>query len=153
MTIDRDVQVTIPYLAERSALPTYANPGDAGCDLKSAESLVLQPGEVKLVKTGFKMAIPSGVVGMVCPRSGLALKHGVTVLNAPGIVDSGYRGDVGVILFNAGSDAFAIEPGDRIAQLVFVKYLTADWYSVTDLDATERGDDGFGSTGVGSSHA
>jgi dUTP pyrophosphatase len=144
-----DRNVVIPYLTTNGSFPpNYANAGDAGCDLKSDEDLVLAAGEIRLVKTGLKISIPSGVVGMVCPRSGLAMKHGVTVLNAPGIVDSGYRGDVGVILINAGTEDFEIKAGDRIAQLVFVPYLVASWYPVVELNESERGSGGFGSTGV-----
>ena len=129
-------------------LPVYAKPGDAGADLVSAEEVVINPGETKLVMTGTSIAMPPAVVGMVCSRSGLAAKNSVFVLNAPGIVDSGYRGEIGVILHNAGQLPFSAQPGDRIAQLVFVRHVVADLNQVESLDQTERGASGFGSTGV-----
>jgi dUTP pyrophosphatase len=129
-------------------VPAYAQIGDAGADLVSTEELTLTPGQTKLVKTGTSIAIPESMVGMVCSRSGLSLKNSIFVLNAPGIIDSGYRGEIGVILHNASEDWFPIKPGDRIAQLVFVRHVVAEFNEVNSLDATERGDSGFGSTGV-----
>jgi len=130
------------------ALPRYANAGDAGADVYATAHDLIEPGETKLITVDTKIAIPDGYVGMVCSRSGLALNRSVFVLNAPGIVDSGYRGKLGVILHNAGQRDFAIAPGERVAQLVFVKYETATFDKVDSLDATDRGDAGFGSTGV-----
>jgi dUTP pyrophosphatase len=129
-------------------VPLYAQIGDAGADLISTEELTLTPGQTKLVKTGTSVAIPESMVGMVCSRSGLAAKNAIFVLNAPGIIDSGYRGEIGVVLHNAGEEWFAIKPGDRIAQLVFVRHVVVDFNQVESLDETERGDGGFGSTGV-----
>lgn len=129
-------------------LPSRGTPGAAGADLSALEDVTLLPGETKLIKTGLAMAIPAGYVGLVCSRSGLALKKSVFVLNAPGVVDADYRGDVGVILHNAGLEAFQIQPGDRVAQLLIMDYHPAGFEEVESLDETERGLGGFGSTGV-----
>ncbi len=153
-------------------LPSYSTPRSAGVDLRAYLQIdksdlpkfigngfiisvteegtlhvVLTPGGRILIPTGIKLAIPEGHVGDVRPRSGLALKHGITVLNADGTVDSDYRGDVGVILYNAGDRDFVIEHGDRIAQLIISPYKTGLFVEVDDLDDTVRGDGGFGSTG------
>ena len=132
-------------------LPEYATPHSAGLDLRAHlnESVLLQPGERRLVPTGLRMALPDGWEAQVRPRSGLALKHGVTVLNSPGTIDADYRGPVGVIVVNHGSEAFEITPGERIAQLVFARYERAEWQEVDELDATERGEGGFGHSGRG----
>lgn len=128
-------------------LPAYATAGAAGMDVVAAEDLTLAPGARHAVATGFAMAIPAGYEVQVRPRSGLALKHGVTCLNTPGTIDSDYRGEVKVILANLGSDPFPIARGDRIAQLVPAPVLHADLSEVADLDQTARGAGGFGSTG------
>ncbi len=132
-------------------LPEYATPHSAGLDLRAhlSESVLLKPGERRLVPTGLRMALPDGWEAQVRPRSGLALKHGVTVLNSPGTIDADYRGPVGVIVVNHGSEAFEIAPGERIAQLVFARYERAEWQIVDELDATERGSGGFGHSGRG----
>ena len=131
-------------------LPDYATPGSAGLDLRAhlLEPKVLQPGERVLVPTGLSLALPNGFEAQVRPRSGLALKHGITVLNSPGTVDADYRGDVGVILINLGAEPFTIEPGDRVAQLVIAAYAQVEWTSVEVLPETERGAGGFGHTGT-----
>jgi dUTP pyrophosphatase len=129
-------------------LPKYATRGDAGADLVSAEDVRISAHQRVLVKTGIKIAIPEGYVGLVHPRSGLALKHGITVLNAPGTIDAGYRGEVGVILLNTGSLDFEVKAGDRIAQLVIQKVEYAEFEVVDSLTETDRGEGGFGSTGV-----
>ena len=125
--------------------------GDAsnrGLDLTSAEELVIAPGGRALVDTGMAVALPPGSVGLVCPRSGLAAKHGVTVLNGPGVVDAGYRGPIKVALLNTDpEEPFALRPGDRIAQLVIVPVLTPVLRTVDELDATDRAEGGFGSSG------
>ena len=126
---------------------TYAHEGDAGADLRSVEDTIIAPNSRILVHTGLHMAIPVGYVGMVCPRSGFALKQGVTVLNAPGIVDSGYRGEVGVILLNTSEQTVTVRKGDRIAQMVFVPYARMAFEHVESLPETDRGEGGFGSTG------
>lgn len=128
--------------------PSYAKPGDAGADLKSTESLTLKAGERALVKTGVKIAMPDGYVGLVHPRSGLAAKNGITVLNAPGTVDAGYRGEIMVTLLNTSNEDFVITAGDRIAQLVFQKFERADFIVVEELPESSRGATGFGSSGV-----
>ena len=128
--------------------PEKSRPEDAAYDLRSAQSRALNPGSRMLVNTGFNMAVPNGYAGLVCSRSGLALKHGVFVLNAPGIIDPGYIGDVGIILQNLGDDPFYIEKGDRIAQLIFVKMQDVQFVTATNLESNDRGANGFGSSGV-----
>jgi dUTP pyrophosphatase len=131
-------------------LPAYATPGSAGLDLRAhlEEPRTLQPGERTLIPTGLSLALPDGYEAQVRPRSGLALKHGITVLNSPGTVDADYRGDVGVILINLGHEPFEIAPGDRIAQLVVAAYAQVEWSLVETLPETERGSGGFGHTGT-----
>lgn len=129
-------------------LPAYATAGAAGMDVVAAEALTLEPGARHAVATGFAIAIPDGFEVQVRPRSGLALKHGITCLNSPGTIDSDYRGEVKIILANLGDAAFAIARGDRIAQLVPAAVQRATLNEVTSLDETERGMGGFGSTGV-----
>ncbi len=128
-------------------LPAYAHPGDAGLDLFAADTTTLRPGERALVPTGIALAIPDGFVGLVHPRSGLAVDHGLTVLNAPGTIDAGYRGEVKVLLINLGQDVVEIAHGQRIAQLVLMRVDLVDVREVDLLDSTARGAGGFGSTG------
>ena len=128
-------------------LPQIATAGSAGYDLMSAVSQRLDPGDRRLIPTGFAVQLPVGLVGMVCSRSGLALKHGIFVLNAPGIIDSDYRGEIGVILMNMGENDFVINVGDRIAQLVVTPVVTLRAFEAQDLGDTARGGGGFGSTG------
>jgi dUTP pyrophosphatase len=138
----------LPLVTHIGPAPVRQNRDDAGYDLVAAEHAMIEPGRTFLVKTGLKMALPPGTAGLVCSRSGLALKHSVFVLNAPGVVDAGYRGDVGVILHNAGHQSFYVNPGDRIAQLLIVPTVAVEWQQALDLDETDRGSGGFGSTGV-----
>jgi dUTP pyrophosphatase len=140
--------IDIEVVSSDEQLPTYAQEGDAGADLRASEEVTINPGQHLLVKTGVSAAIPDGYVGMVCSRSGLALKSGVFVLNAPGIVDSGYRGEIGVILKNFGPFPFEVKVGDRIAQLLIQKVESANFVKVDVLSETTRGDGGFGSTGT-----
>ena len=137
--------------SEGLALPAYETAGSAGMDLRAAlpefEPVVLHPGERKLIPTGLKIALEPGYEAQVRPRSGLALKHGVTCLNSPGTIDSDYRGEVGVILINHGDVPFEIKRGDRIAQMVIARYEQARMIAVEAVDETARGDGGFGSTG------
>ncbi|WP_447911117.1 dUTP diphosphatase [Brevundimonas bullata] len=137
--------------AEGLALPAYETTGSAGMDLRAAvaafEPVVLAPGERRLIPTGLKIALEPGYEAQVRPRSGLALKHGVTCLNSPGTIDSDYRGEVGVILINHGQVAFEIQRGERIAQMVIAPYAQAVMAEVEALDETARGAGGFGSTG------
>ena len=128
-------------------LPRYATDGAAGMDIVSAETVTLQSGARHAVATGLAVAIPHGFEIQVRPRSGLALKHGITVPNTPGTIDSDYRGELKVIMINHGADAFPIARGDRIAQLVLAPVTQAAWDEVAELDDTERGAGGFGSTG------
>ena len=128
-------------------LPAYATDGAAGMDLLAAAALTIPPGGRALVPTGLAIALPAGFELQVRPRSGLALRHGITVLNAPGTVDEDYRGEVGVILLNTGAEPFAVARGDRVAQAVFAPVARAAWQEVDALPDTARGGDGFGSTG------
>lgn len=127
--------------------PQYSTPGSAGCDLIANEELVIPPGKWSAVSTGLYLEIPKGYVAQVCPRSGLALKHGISVLNAPGIIDPDYRGEVKVLLVNHDSLRYTVKKGDRIAQLVFVPVVQVQMKHVEQLTATDRGEGGFGSTG------
>lgn len=130
-------------------LPAYATIGSAGVDLKAFldRPLVLNPLERKIIGTGLKIALPIGYEAQVRPRSGLAAKHGISVLNSPGTIDADYRGEVGVILINLSNDAFTINPGERIAQLVLAKHEQIQWKIDKNLSSTARGSNGFGSTG------
>lgn len=130
------------------ALPAYSRDGDAGLDLLAAAPVTLPPGGRALVPTGLRVAIPDGYAGLVLPRSGLALRTGVTVLNAPGLIDSGYRGEIGVLLVNHGTAPAAVSRGERVAQLVIQPVARAALVEVRELDASERGTGGFGSTGT-----
>ena len=135
-------------LNDAAQAPRRAHPGDAGCDLFAAEAARLEPGERASVGTGIAVEIPEGSAGLVLPRSGLAAKHGISVVNAPGLIDAGYRGEVRVLLLNTDrSHAFVIEPGDRIAQLVIVEVGDAEPVEVDSLEESARGAGGFGSTG------
>ena len=143
------IDIGLKRLAHGEGLPapSYASAGAAGLDVVAAESLTLGPGARHAVATGFAVAIPEGYEVQVRPRSGLALKYGITCLNTPGTIDSDYRGEVRVILANLGAEPFEIVRGERIAQLVPAPVLKARFEEVDDLDATERGAGGFGSTG------
>lgn len=132
---------------EGLTLPAYATDGAAGMDVVSAEDVTLDPGQRHPVATGLAMAIPHGYEIQVRPRSGLALKHGITVPNTPGTIDSDYRGELKVIMINHGNEPFVIARGDRVAQLVVAPVTQGQWLEVEELDATERGAGGFGSTG------
>lgn len=142
------ISIAIKMLDTDLPVPSYAHPSDAGADLHASESLVLEPGARALVPTGIALAIPHGYVGLVHPRSGLATKHGITVVNAPGTVDAGYRGEIMVTLLNTDkSEPFEISRGDRIAQLVIQKVEQAAFVAVDSLEDSARGAGGFGSTG------
>ncbi|MEX2504297.1 MAG: dUTP diphosphatase [Egicoccus sp.] len=142
-----DVQLRVRRLRDDALLPAYAHPGDAGLDLASVEAVTLGPGERAAVPTGLAVAIPEGWVGLVHPRSGLARRHGVTVANAPGTIDAGYRGQVLVLLCNLGQETVILEQGERVAQLLLQRVGNAVVEEVDDLDATARGEGGFGSSG------
>jgi dUTP pyrophosphatase len=144
------VAESVEVLITASVLPNYAHPGDAGADLHSAETLILAPGERALVGTGVAIALPDGYAAFVVPRSGLAVKHGITIVNSPGTVDAGYRGEIKVTLLNTDSAAaFPITVGDRIAQLIIMPIARAAFIPVERLPGSQRGEGGFGSTGLG----
>lgn len=143
-------QVQLTLVKDQTFIPLYAKAGDAGCDAKAnlTEDRIVLSGDTALVPLGIKVAIPEGYELMVRPRSGLALKNSVTILNSPGCVDSSYRGEVCAIVINHGRHPFYIKPGDRICQLVMNKVEKIQWNIVEELPATDRGEDGFGSSGV-----
>lgn len=133
--------------AKKFPLPSYETIGAAGVDLRACESTLLLPGERVAVSTGLRVEIPNGFEAQVRPRSGIALKNGVTLLNSPGTIDSDYRGEIKVIIINHGQDPFLVEEGDRIAQLVFAPVVRVSWLEDDELGSTERGEGGFGSSG------
>ena len=142
------LEIPVLSLDDNIELPEYAYPGDAGVDLRSSIDVVLEPGERVTIPCGVAIALPRGYAGLVLPRSGLAAKHGISIVNAPGLIDSGYRGEICAILVNLDrSEAFEVHRGDRIAQLVVVAVPKASLVSVALLDDTERGSGGFGSSG------
>jgi len=141
------VDIAAIRLDRELPLPNYAKPGDAGLDLRASEAVTLESGERRLVPTGLAVAIPEGYAGFVLPRSGLAMQKGVTVLNAPGLIDSGYRGELKVLLINHGAEAVGIERGERIAQLVVQPVARARLVEEERLPDSARGEGGFGSTG------
>lgn len=155
MSVAAGITVEIARVASGAGLPlpSSATSASAGLDIPAAlpesEPLTLPPGQRALVPAGFALAIPSGWEGQIRPRSGLALRDGVTVLNAPGTIDADYRGEIGVVLINLGQDAVTIRRGERVAQLVFAPVVAVRWSTVANLDETERGAGGFGSTGRG----
>ena len=131
-------------------LPVYESQGSSGMDIRAAvkEHVLLKPGEIKLIPTGLAVSVPPGYEAQIRPRSGLALHHGIGMVNSPGTIDSDYRGEIGIIMINWGTEPFAIKSGDRIAQMVFSRVYQADLVEVNDLDTTSRGHGGFGHTGV-----
>ncbi|TFC91958.1 dUTP diphosphatase [Cryobacterium sinapicolor] len=140
---------SVEVLITASILPSYAHPGDAGADLHSSQALVLAPGERALVGTGVSIALPDGFAAFVVPRSGLAFKHGITIVNAPGTVDAGYRGEIKVTLLNTDQTTpYAIAVGDRIAQIIIMPVSRATFIPVDRLPGSQRGEGGFGSTGL-----
>lgn len=144
------MKVKVINLNPNNFLPKYETPDSSGIDLKASiyAEMTVDPGERILVPTGLKMAIPSGYECQIRPRSGLALKKGITVLNTPGTIDASFRGEIGVIIINHSNDTFTINPGDRIAQAVFSKVEHVELEEVNELDETERGEGGFGHTGI-----
>ena len=133
----------------RQQLPAYATPQSAGMDLRAniEENITLHPMERRIIPTGLRIALPEGYEAQVRPRSGLALKHGITVLNSPGTIDADYRGLIGVIMVNLSAEPFTVNDGDRIAQLVVARHETVEWTPVASLSETERGEGGFGHSG------
>ena len=149
MSAPIQLDILVTKLDNDAVIPTYAKPGDAGADLYSIIDLVLAPGERALVKTGIAIALPSGYVGLVHPRSGLGLKNGISVVNTPGTIDAGYRGEIGVVLINHDlHESFQVKKGDRIAQLVIQKVENAQFKIVNQLPDSERSTGGYGSTGA-----
>lgn len=144
-------KIAVPFVKfdDALAMPGYAHTGDAGIDLRSTISYELKPFERAVIPTGVAFAIPNGYAGLVVPRSGLAVKHGISIVNAPGLIDSGYRGEIKVILINLDAhETFTINAGDRIAQLMFVPYKHACLELKNELGTSERGEKGFGSSGI-----
>jgi len=141
------IKVKIKKIKDNAIIPKYAHQGDAGVDLYSTEDYILKSGERILVSTGIKIAVPEGYEAQVRPKSGLAVKHGISICNTPGTVDAGYRGEVGVIVINHNNENFNIEKGKKIAQMVFNKVEEAEFEEVDELEETTRGEGGFGSTG------
>ena len=141
------LNLKVKKLNPAATLPSYAREGDAGLDLFAVKAMVIEPGKSALVPTGIAIELPSGTEAQVRPRSGLALKHAITVLNTPGTVDEGYRGEVGVILINHGATAFTVEAGMKIAQMVVSPRIQVAVVEVPELSDTQRGAGGFGSTG------
>ena len=147
--MSQNLPIKITRLSENAVIPAYAYSGDAGVDLRAAAHVTLAPFDRALIPTGLAIAIPDGYAGFVQPRSGLAIKQGVTVLNTPGLIDSQYRGELKVALINLDpSNVFEVNPGDRIAQLVIQKVENVEWCVVDSLDETDRGQGGFGSSGI-----
>lgn len=142
------MKLRVKKLRDDAKVPHYAHPGDAGADLFACDGVTLQPGESTVVKTGIAIELPPDTEGQVRPRSGLAAKHQVSVLNTPGTIDEGYRGEVGVILMNFGSKPFEVEPGMKIAQLVVKPVIRVEVEQVAELSDSRRGEGGFGSTGT-----
>ncbi|MFA1736786.1 dUTP diphosphatase [Lysinibacillus fusiformis] len=143
-----NVEVKIKRMHADAILPMQANPGDAGMDLYSIETLEIPAGGTKLIKTGIQIELPKGTEAQIRPRSGLALKHSITVLNSPGTIDEGYRGEIGVILINHGQDTFLVEKSMRIAQMVIQFVPTIQLLEVNELSQTVRGTSGFGASGT-----
>jgi dUTP pyrophosphatase len=142
------VQINFVRLDRELPVPSNAHIGDAAVDLHSRVDLTLRPGERSAVPTGIAVSIPDGFAGLILPRSGHANRHGIGVVNGPGLIDSGYRGEISVLLINHGGESVSFARGDRIAQLAIVPVPTVEWTEVEALDETERGDGGFGSSGV-----
>ena len=147
-----NIKIEVKRLDSRQVfpLPSYASTGSSGCDLRASVDapVTLNPGEVKLVPTGLAISVPPGYEAQIRPRSGIALKHGVGMVNSPGTIDADYRGEIGIILINWGKDPFVIQRGDRIAQMVIARVCRAEFREVEELDETERGDGGFGHSGI-----
>ncbi|MBN1277527.1 MAG: dUTP diphosphatase [Deltaproteobacteria bacterium] len=145
-----DIRVTRVKKNKNLPLPEYRSEGSSGMDIRAEleESVVLNPGEIKLIPTGLAISIPEGYEAQIRPRSGLALHHGIGMVNSPGTIDSDYRGEIGIIMINWGVEPFTVNNGDRIAQIVFTRVIRANIVEVINLDETPRGQGGFGHTGI-----
>lgn len=141
------IKVKIKKIKDNAIIPKYAHQGDAGVDLYSIEDYLLKPSERVLVSTGIKISIPKGYEAQIRPKSGLALNHGISIVNTPGTIDADYRGEIGIITINLGKEDFKIEKGKKIAQMIFNKVEEAEFEEVEELENTTRGEGGFGSTG------
>lgn len=141
------VDVLVQLLDEQLPLPTYAHPGDAGADVVARVDVVLEPGQRAMVPTGIALALPDGYVALIHPRSGLAAKHGISMVNPPGVVDAAYRGELNVLLINHGQETVTLKRGDRIAQMLIQRVERARFHHVESLPGSHRGSGGFGSTG------
>lgn len=144
---NKNIKIKIQRLNDSVKIPEYATEGSAGVDLRSTVKCTIKAGERMLIPTGIKISIPKNYEAQIRPRSGLALKHGIILPNSPGTIDSDYRGEIGVIILNAGNEIFEVNIGDRVAQMVFVPVTRAIFEEVDSLDETKRGEGGFGSTG------
>lgn len=142
------MKLLIEKIDEKAVIPFYAHKGDAGMDLFSIEEVLISPGEIKLIHTGIKLQLPLNTEAQIRPRSGLALKNGITVLNTPGTIDEPYRGEIGIILINHGKKPFLVEEKMKIAQMVIKPTISVEIEEVKELSNTDRGEGGFGSTGV-----
>lgn len=142
------MKLLVEKINEKAAIPFYAHEGDAGLDLFSVEEVTINPMERKLIHTGIRIQLPKNTEAQIRPRSGLALKHGITVLNTPGTIDEGYRGEIGIILINLGTKPFLVEENMKIAQMVVKPTITVEIEEVKELGITSRGEGGFGSTGL-----
>ncbi|SMC21156.1 deoxyuridine 5'-triphosphate nucleotidohydrolase [Clostridium acidisoli DSM 12555] len=142
------MKLLIEKIDEKAIIPFYAHKGDAGMDLFSIEEVLISPGEIKLIHTGIKLQLPLNTEAQIRPRSGLALKNGITVLNTPGTIDEPYRGEIGIILINHGKKPFLVEEKMKIAQMVIKPTISVEIEEVKELSNTDRGEGGFGSTGV-----
>lgn len=142
------MKLLVEKINQKAIIPFQAHEGDAGMDLFSIEEVILKPMERKLIHTGIKIQLPKNTEAQIRPRSGLALKNGITVLNTPGTIDEGYRGEIGIILINLGAEEFKVEEGMKVAQMVIKPTLSLEVEEVVELTETSRGEDGFGSTGV-----
>lgn len=140
--------IKIKRLKENAIIPQYAHVNDAGMDLFSTDNAIVIPGEIKLIHTGIAIELPDDVEAQIRPRSGLALKNGITVLNSPGTIDAGYRGEIGIIIINHGKESFEINVGTKIAQMVITPIIHATIQEVVELEESDRGNSGFGSTGI-----
>jgi dUTP pyrophosphatase len=138
----------IEKINDKAIVPSYAHEGDAGLDLYSVEKLVLEPGKRALVHTGIKIELPKGTEAQIRPRSGLALKHGISLVNSPGTIDEGYRGEIGIIVINHGQDTFIVEEGMKIAQMVIKPVWRVEVQEVSSLSDSDRGEKGYGSSGI-----
>jgi dUTP pyrophosphatase len=142
------MKLLVERINEKATIPFYAQVGDSGLDLFSVEEVMVNPGERKLIHTGIKIQLPKNTEAQIRPRSGLALKYGITVLNTPGTIDEGYRGEIGIIIINHGNEPFLVEENMKIAQMVIKPTITVDVEEVKVLGDTSRGEGGFGSTGM-----